>query len=236
MDNFTRIEFEQLVEGANVLEPGNQGPRVYLTPDNKVIKVFRPKRRLSSNLLAPYALRFKRASERLDQLGLIAAAVERLGRCREMNFHFVIYPLIPGSPVRELDTNPDKQREAMVRLPAYFCQLHHQGVFFKGFHLGNIIWQTNERFALIDFQSIKMRKKAISIKDRQKFFSNILRYPEDYQLIKQAGIEHFFAQYLQCSQLKAVQQLALLDRLAGSHTYPELKQALNHLQNKLKTK
>jgi hypothetical protein len=39
---------------------------------------------------------------------------------------------------------------------------------------------------------------------------------------------------LQCSQLKTVQQLALLDRLAASHTYPELKPALDSLRNKLK--
>ncbi len=236
MDNFTQTEFEQEAKDARVLEPGHQGPRVYLTPQNKIIKVFRPKRRLTSNLLIPYALRFKRASERLSQLGLEAAAVELLGRCREMNLHFVVYPLLPGSSIRALNTDPEKQAKAMARLPSYLCRLHHQGVFFKGFHLGNIIWQPNSRFALIDFQSIKLRKKAISVVDREKFFRNILRYPQDYQLIKQSGIESFFDQYLQCSQLKTVQQLALLDRLAASYSYPELKPALDRLSNKLKSR
>jgi len=219
-----------------VLEPGHQGPRVYLTPENKIVKVFRPKRRLTSNLLVPYALRFQRASERLARLGQDAATVELLGRCREMNMHFVVYPLIPGSSIRALYTDPEKQVQAMARLPGYICQLHHQGVFFEGFHLGNIICQPNSRFALIDFQSIKLRKKAISAQDREKFFRNILRYPQDYQLIKQSGIESFFGQYLQCSQLKTVQQLALLDRLAASHSYPELKPALDSLSNKLKSR
>ncbi len=92
MDNFTQTEFEQEVKDAKVLEPGHQGPRVYLTPENKIVKVFRPKRRLTSNFLVPYALRFQRASEQLAWLGLDAATVESLGRCREMKLHFWFTP------------------------------------------------------------------------------------------------------------------------------------------------
>ena len=234
MHNFTQAEFEHEVKGAKVLESDPLGPRVYLTSEKKIVKVFRPKRGLTSDLLSPYALRFKRASVRLAQRGVDAAAVELLGRCREMKLYFVVYPLLPGSSIRALNTNLEQQTEAMARLPAYICRLHQQGVFFRGFHLGNIIWQPNERFALIDFQAIKFRNKAISIDERVKFFRNVLRYPQDYQLIKQGGVEAFFGQYLQCSQLKTVQQLSLLDRLPVSHSYPELKPTLDKLRNKLK--
>lgn len=236
MQNYTRKEFEQRVEGAKVLEPGHQGPRVYLTEDDEIVKVFHSKGRFSSNLLVPYALRFKRASQRLEQMGTNAAVVNLLGQCREMNFHFVVYPLLPGASIRALNSNPEKQQRAMADLPFYLCQLHHQGIYFKGFHFGNVIWNAEKGYALIDYQSIKLRKKALSIQERQKFFSNILRYPQDYQLIEKSGIDHFFEQYLQCSQLKTVQQATLLDRLAASHTYPELKQAVDVLRNKLKTK
>lgn len=230
MQNISQSEFSRLIDGASVLEADSRGPRIYLTADNKVVKLFPRKGFFSSNTLSPYAARFRRNAQRLKSEGVNSVTVERIGKCSPLKLHFVVYPFLAGSTLRELATQPAELRRALTKLSRYLCDLHRQGIFFKAFHLGNIIQQSNGRLALIDIQSMHFYTQAVPLKDRLKNFSNCLRYKQDYQLLHQFGFESFFSQYLRCSDLKPVQQSDLLAKLRASFSQPDLDQALRQLQ------
>jgi len=230
MQNLSQDAFSRLIDGARVLEADSRGPRVYLTLDNKVVKLFPGKGFFSSNTLSPYATRFMRNAKRLKAQGVDSVTVERIGKCKQLKLHFVVYPLLAGSTLRELATKkPAQLGQALTVLSQYLCDLHRQGIFFKAFHLGNVLRQPNGRLALIDIQSMHFYTQAVPLKDRLKNFSNCLRYEQDYQILQQFGFESFFSQYLRCSGLNSVQQSSLLAKLRASFSQPDLDQALRQL-------
>lgn len=232
MQNRSQTEFSRLVDGARVLEADNRGPRVYLTAENKVVKLFPGKGFFSSNTLSPYATRFMRNAQRLKAEGVDSVTVEHIGKCRQLKLHFVVYPLLAGATLRELASRPGQLANALTQLSQYLCDLHRQGIFFKAFHLGNVLQQPNGKLALIDIQSMRFYTQAIPLKDRLKNFSNCLHYEQDYQILQQFGFESFFSQYLRCSGLNPVQQSSLLAKLRASFSQTDLDQALQQLEKR----
>ncbi len=228
MEKLSRLQFEQLIKGARVLASGSRGPQVYLTVDNKVVKLFRQKGLLTSNRLWPYALRFRRNAERLKALGFHSVTVEKVAQCHALNLHLAVYPLLPGQTIRELAIAPRTNR-ALERLPAYLCALHHKGVYYKALHLGQILVQADGSFALIDIHSSKFRATPISVNNRISNFFNTLRYAEDHASLTRYGLTRFFGDYLQGCQLGEKHKAKLLSKLRNSRSFPELKQALGDL-------
>lgn len=229
MQTCSRSEFEQLVENAAVLEGGLEGPRVYKLPGQKIVKVFRSKRLLSSNRLVPYALRFKRCAQRLIELGFNSVRVEKMAHCRELDMHFVVYPMLPGLSIRELDERALLQPGVAAQVAAYVASLHRNGVYYKAFHLGNIIVQEDGSFALIDIHSTRFYKSPVSIDRRARNLLNMFRYQQDRNIIDNDGVSHYFGEYLQASGLNAEHQAALIGKLKTSRAFPELKVALDNL-------
>ena len=229
MENLSRHQFELLIEGATVLADSHRGPHVYLTPDNKVVKMFRQKRLLTTNRLDPYARRFERNANRLKVLGFNSVTVEKVARCRDLNKHLVIYPLLPGQTIRELAERPDDQRNALDRLPGYLCELHHRGVYYKALHLGNVLVQTDGTFALIDIHWTKFRSRPVSVNNRLRNFFNTLGYAEDHASLTHYGLKRFFDAYLHCCQLGERHKMGLLSKLRNSRSFPELELALSDL-------
>ena len=229
MENFSRHEFERLVEGTEVLTDGERGPSVYRTVDDKVVKIFRQKGWLTSNRLSPYALRFERCANRLKALGFASVSVEKIAACRDLNCHLAIYPLLPGETIRDLANRADEQRRALTRLPGYLCALHRKGVYCRALHLGQVLAQADGSFALLDLHSTQFSTTPVPVKRRLNNFINTLNYAEDYATLTRHGLTRFFGDYLQCSQLSKKHKAALLSKLKNSRSFPELKQALSDL-------
>lgn len=230
MEKLSRLQFKQLIEGARALASGGRGTQVYLTVDNKVVKLFRQKGLLTSNRLWPYALRFRRNAERLKVLGFHSVTVETVAQCHALNLHLAVYPLLPGQTIRELAaTRTDQQQRALERLPAYLCALHHNGVYYKALHLGQILVQADGSFALIDIHSSKFRARPISVNNRISNFFNIMRYAEDHASLTRYGMTRFFGDYLHGCQLGEKHKAKLLSKLRSSRSFPELKQTLGDL-------
>ena len=76
MKHLERRDYERLSAGAQELEKDLYGPKVLLTPEGRIIKLFRRKRRLSTNSLYPYARRFQRNAQRLRRYGVPTVEVE----------------------------------------------------------------------------------------------------------------------------------------------------------------
>lgn len=229
MNNLSIKEFEQLIDGAEILADGSRGPNVLLIAQNKVVKIFRQKGLFTSNRLDPYALRFERNAARLIQLGIPSVEVEGVARCRALDIHLVVYPLLPGSSIRELYNRPGQQASAVERLPEFLCSLHEKGIFYKALHLGNVLVQADQSFALIDIQATKFYDKPLSVKKRLRNFSNFLHYAEDYALIEKFGFKPFFNRYLEHSELSSRQRKKLIKSLTKLASFPHLKRSLTNL-------
>ena len=230
MENLSRLQFEQLIRGAEVLSGGRRRPDVYLTPDNKVVKLFRQKGLFTSNRLYPYARRFERNTERLRALGFHSVMVEKSAKCRHLDAYLVVYPLLPGKTIRELGGgHANEQSHALARLPGYLCALHQRGVYYKALHLGQVLVQEDGSFALLDIGSTQFRSKPVSVRNRVGNFFNILRYAEDHLSLTRHGLRRFFGDYLDCCELGERERVRLLRKLRNSHAFPDLKQVLEDL-------
>ena len=229
MENFSRLRFERLIEGAGVLSGDGHGPSVFLTPDNKVVKLFRQKGLFTSNRLWPYARRFVRNAARLKALGFDSVAVETIAKCRDLDAYFVVYPLLPGETIRELAGRADAQRRALARLPGYLCALHHAGVYYKALHLGQVLVRGDGTFALLDIGSTRFRSRPVSVRNRAGNFFNILRYAEDHASLTRYGLTRFFGEYLDGCGLGERGRARLLRKLRNARSFPELEHALGGL-------
>lgn len=167
--------FEEMIAKATLLEKDAFGPKVYNLVGDRILKLFRSKRLLSSNLFDPYAKRFARHSVRLKQCGIRTIQVQQWGKIPHLKRHYVLYEKLAGSSLREsLDWKPNQ-------LGGFFAALHHQGVYFRSCHLGNILWTPEQDFALIDIADLHLRSRPLSEQERRRNFQHLIRVRKDRQ-------------------------------------------------------
>lgn len=222
MEKLSQKEFENLIEGAAVIERDSFGIKVLETADRKIIKLFRLKRRFSSARLFPYALRFKNNSERLKTLGIAAAEVERVADCPAEKRHLVIYGKLEGEPLREILGGTGHHHGLLVELAAFIAVLHQKGVYFRSMHLGNILFLHDRRLALIDLADMRTQKSPLSAKQRARNFRHLLRYRIDRECLMRFGLGAFIDAYLERAGLEARQALRFRTLLIKLN--PELRQ------------
>ncbi len=200
MQKMSALEYKALCESAVVLADCKYGPKILQTADNKIVKIFYPrKKKFSSSKLRPHAQRFSRNSRRLAQLHIPAVHVEQTFSCPEENIHLVIYPKVPGEEVRHLvsASNP----VILTELATYIAQLHYQGIFFRGIHLGNVLRNDEAQFYLIDIADLKVRHKPLNIWHRIRNLRHMIFYDTDIAAFKNYGIEKFIDNYLSVAKL-----------------------------------
>lgn len=177
-------DYENLVSGAKLLEKDGRGPKVYATPDGRIVKLFRVKRRISSNLLNPYARRFAGNAAALAGLGIEAPAVGFFGKVPHLDRQIVVYPMVPGTSLREVLRGADDAAagETMRRFGGFLAMLHGKGVLFRSIHFGNVI-VNGEEMALIDFLDLKVFRKPLPEQKRIRNFRFLVKYPEDRKMV-----------------------------------------------------
>ena len=206
MRRLTRDEFERLTSGAHVLSVDEHGERVLLTPDNRVIKLFRTRRWFSSARLQPYALRFARASYELARRGIVAAAVEDVARVAGIKRDLVVYRHMNGVPLRHALSEQANQPALLEELARMMADLHERGVYFRAAHFGNVLVQTRgrqRRLALIDLSATSFVRRPLSPQIRARNFRPLTRYAEDLAVAQAFGIERLIHRYLDAAQLHA---------------------------------
>src|SRR5688572_25465009 len=130
----TQIEYEALRREAQVLSKDEHGDKVLLTPQARIIKLFRRKRLFSSALFYPYANRFADAAVRLASLGIPCPQVEAVYRIPAIRRDAVVYPKLDGTELRRTI------KPAQLRTLAHFlADLHAKGVYFRAAHFGNLL-------------------------------------------------------------------------------------------------
>ena len=182
MNKITDEEFRKLTRNAEVLMSDNYGVKVLQTPDWKIIKLYRLKKRFSSALLYPYALRFLRNSLALKKRGITTVDVESVYSVPGIKRDIVIYPRLAGTVLRDAlkDSTGDSRKALLEHFAAFVAELHDKGIFFRSIHLGNILVLPDGTFALIDIGDMRFNFfGGLSLWHRLRNFGHMCRYSED---------------------------------------------------------
>lgn len=188
-------EFAQLRAGARVLECDARGEKVLLTPDNRIIKLFYPRRRFTSARIYPYAIRFWNNTKRLQARGIATVQCQQLRYDPQQLRHLITYPLLPGTPLRECLQDGRCGDEHLAELAGFIATLHTSGVLFRSIHLGNILVLEDGRFGLIDVADMSIRPWSLGLFRRARNFRHLLHDRRDREILGKFGYHRFLAEY-----------------------------------------
>lgn len=202
MNSLTPTQYDTLTQGAEVIERDAIGARVFILTDKTYLKLFRAKKLFSSDTLFPYALRFANNAKVLQTRGIPTVTVLDIARIKHLKSTSVHYQPIPGRTLRSLGGATGTLAEEVIQQFAVFVAgLHDQGIYFRSFHLGNVIVMENGQFGLIDIADLWTKKKPLVFKDRMRNFSRIYRFSDDIELLRSAGDTVFVDHYLKTVQV-----------------------------------
>jgi len=203
MNKLTGEEFRELTRDADVLMSDKYGVKVMQTPDQKIIKLYRLKKRFSSALIYPYALRFVKNSILLKNLGIATVTVEQVYDVPEIQRQIVIYRKLVGTVLREtLLTTGNKELRAglLERFADFVALLHDKGILFRSIHFGNVLILPTGNFALIDIADLRYQRfRGLLPWQRLRNFRHMCRYPQDMKFLAEFGAHHFVDIYLKNS-------------------------------------
>jgi tRNA A-37 threonylcarbamoyl transferase component Bud32 len=212
LPKLSKNEFEQLTEGAKILEQDGFGIKVLRLSNQRILKLFRRRRLISSQLWGPHAFRFKMNATKLQKHGIPTVKVEDIYNIPKLDRQAVIYRELQGITLRQwLDEHDDKQVQTKLTAFAHFvAKLHAQGILFRSLHLGNVLVTADEQLALIDIVDMSFRCFGpLSTQQRIRNFKHITRYPKDRTRLTQASENVWidtYAQAINCSP-KVYEQL-----------------------------
>jgi hypothetical protein len=188
-------EFAQLRDGARVLECDARGEKVLLTPDNRIIKLFYPRRRFTSAHIYPYAIRFWNNTKRLRDKGITSIECEQLRYDKQQRRHVITYPLLPGTTLRDCLHEGRCGDEHLATLAGFMARLHASGVLFRSIHLGNILVLEDGGFGLIDVADMTVRPWPLGLYRRARNFRHLLHDRRDREILGQYGYHRFLVEY-----------------------------------------
>lgn len=202
MKIITHQELETLCQHGQAIDNKAGYPAVVLHPDGTITKIWaRKKKLISSATLRPYVNRFIRNAEKLSRRDIIVPEIIRQAAVENSHIRIVTYRSLPGISIRELlKTNP--RQINIPELSQYIYLLHQKGILFRGMHLGNIIQRPEDQgYGLIDFTDVKFYTKPVPMLRRAANLATPLRYLDDVQRIKEAGLPCLQKTYLKILQL-----------------------------------
>ena len=212
----TAAELAQLRTGARVLELDRRGEKVLLTPDNHIIKLFYPRRRITSALIYPYAYRFWNNAKRLHATGINTIHCEQLRHDKANRRHLVVYPMLAGTTLRDCLTAGKCGKDLLAKLAGFMATLHAKGILFRSIHLGNILVLENGDFGLIDIADMKLRPWPLGLYKRSRNFRHLLHDPRDREILSGYGYARFLGEYETAAGISGYRS-SLLRALVGRY-------------------
>ena len=199
-------EYDQLVKNSKVLEGDTWGLKVLETSDNKIHKIFRLKRLLSSAYFFPYAIKFKTNAQRLKKKGIVTVDVEKIVYCRAEQRHVLTYKKLSGETVNDLLAQGEPLDDALIKkVIVYIAKLHKQGIYFRALHFGNILVQPNGQLALIDISDMQFRSFPLTGSQRIRNWRHLLKYDFEKSIINRYGWDKFFGEYMASAEMSEQQ-------------------------------
>lgn len=177
-----QVEFEALIEGAEVLEGDAYGPKIYRLRDGMMLKMFRLKRWFSSALLFPYSRRFERNCRRLRALGVPCPEIVETFQVPHIARDALLYQPLEGETVRRLiqkGLTAETGRTIRIEVADFINRLHEAGILFRSLHLGNVVRCTSGGYGLIDVADLSISRRSLSRWKKDRNFAHLARCAED---------------------------------------------------------
>jgi hypothetical protein len=184
--------YAALTEHASILEQVGDQVKVLLLHDQRVVKLFQIRARFSSALVYPYSFRFFRNARKLKSLGVPSVRVEQTFFCPSLRCHGVIYELLAGEALHNLDLDTDVWR----RFAGFIAELHAKGVYFRSLHLGNVVLMPDAEFGLIDIADMRFKRPPLPDRLRVRNFKHLFRLAAHRRRFAEIGVETFLDDYL----------------------------------------
>jgi hypothetical protein len=219
---FVTVPSPTLLAGAVCLCRDDFGDKVLELPDGRIVKLFRSKRRLSSNTFFPYARRFARAAARLQARGIPTVEVIGLYRVPDLDRDAVVYHKVPGESLRAaVAARPDQAAPLLPRLAGMLALLHQRGVFFRSVHFGNWLVDGADpaRWTLIDILDTQFWPCPLWLGARVRNFRQLIRYRVDREVLQAYGVDRFLRDYTAAAGFSPARETAFRRRLAGRDAF-----------------
>lgn len=200
VQRLTDIAYIQLVGDAQVLKLRRGKPAILLTSDQRIIKHIYRRPWFSSSRIWPYAERFINNAKLLHQRGIRVPTIRGRYFYPTFGCDILVYDYLNGNSLftYALENN----FSYLEKTPAFLAKLHELGIYFRDFHLDNIIVHNNE-FALIDISSVKCRRLpcGLNFKYRAKNIAQLFSKNEDQEIYRIFGKNNFLRRYVKSAQL-----------------------------------
>lgn len=180
-------EWQEWLDQGSVLEKDSRGPKVIRLPDGRLLKIFRPRRRLWLARLAPQARQFAANAEQLASRDI---AVPQIQECfwldKKLAVSGCLYAPLPGYSLDRLYTQSRGEFLALLpALGAFIRSLHQRGIYFRSLHLGNVLLLPDGDFGLIDFLDIRFIRRPLPAPLVRRNLRHLLGY------LKRSKIDDF---------------------------------------------
>lgn len=194
--------WDDIVADGEPLEFDEHGRQSIALNDGRILKVFRRHQcRYRSYRLHTCVARFANNADRLLAAGFASIVMLDTVVCHSRQRQGAIYQPLPGRSVRQLACAGEPVDMALSASAELLAQLHDRGIGFRGFQLGNVLMLPGGGCALMDVSDISWQRHAMSLRQRQRSFAHLLRYPEDRAIIDRDGLDRFLQAYFAASQL-----------------------------------
>ena len=216
MKKISHNALESLCQNGRAIDSKGGYPAVVLHPDDTVTKIWaRKKGFFSSATLSPYSTRFINNASELARRGITVPNILNHAQLENSHVRIVTYSALPGESIREL-LEKDPKKVDIPALAKYIEKLHEKGIQFGGMHLGNIIQRPNSQgYGLIDFTDVRFFSKPLNIKQRAANLAVPLRYPEDIERIKAAGLPALLESYLEVLSPTPTEKNFIIDKASS---------------------
>jgi len=212
LKKITKAELDHLTEGGTVLQTGRPLFKVMLLPNKRIVKLFRRKRLISSQIWLKHASRFEKNAQELKRRGFITVEVESVFDVPEIRRQGVLYNVLEGDTLRDwLPQQNEKACQAKFEeFGAFIAKMHRKGILFRSIHLGNILVLPDGDLGIIDIADMSFRAKgSLTLKQRIRNFHHMDRENRDrLYLADKAGLK-LIQRYLEVADLSDKANLQL---------------------------
>lgn len=210
MKRITSSELTSFIHENEILYGRTGRPEVMLTPDDRIVKCFYPRKLISTSTFIPQARRFSSNARKLLEKGIPAPVVEDVIYCQEVPVHMIVYKRLEGEDLRHLCSQGEM--EALSALPGFLAALHERGIYFRAIHLGNLLLQNDNTFAILDMSDMWTRPYSLWAFPRARNLVHLVNRKEDRLHFLNYGVNRFLTEYLDRCRLRPYQNWIIKQR------------------------
>lgn len=168
-----------------VIEKDGFGDKVIILQDGTFLKLFRRKRLITSAAIWPYAQRFANNAKKLEELGIPCPKIIQVYRIPSIERDAVHYHPLPGKTLRDLYLeNMEYSSNLREKFHEFVKTIQDLGVYFRSFHLGNVVLTPDNELGLIDISDMKIFRRPLSKWQRKRNDAHIRKDARDVLWMK----------------------------------------------------